>query len=293
MLQIFFKSQISDRFKERTYIAKALGLISLVFIPQITDEVKLSFEVNLQSVYYFAQRLLKYCAGSDYGSVLRCQYTLCENDIDTEISKLNNDYDEQALNDSQKVEIDSVFDTIGFTNSSQTSIEGILSNDIRLITKYIQDKEPNRPDGTQKELEIKINFADGVSRVAGKLFCHEDGCDIHCPTIENIHAIRRLEKLEQINELAAIRLIVAHELGHIVCHRIPGYIGPIGEPTKSSPDDEKEATYFARLLLEHRELLYNNMVEDNKYHNACKEIKKLIEHVYHSRDKEWLDWVLS
>jgi len=58
---------------------------------------------------------------------------------------------------------------------------------------------------------------------------------------------------------------------------------------------EREAAYFAKLLLYHREFLYYRK-DDKIFNEVCDEWKilfKYIHGVHGNRGKKWLDWVLS
>lgn len=291
-LQIFFKSQENARFKERTAIAEALSLIAMDFVRHLTNRKTLSFDVNLPAIHYFAQNMLEFCANGNYGSVLRKKYTCHANDVVNEISNLRSDSSSQSLSDLQRAEIKELFEGTVFSAENRTVADGMLSNDIKLITKYIQDREPLR-NGIRNSLAITTQSVNGVNRLVGKLFCHETGCDIQYPAVEDIRAARERKHEVAIDEIAATRIIVAHELGHVVCHRTPGFLGPIGSPTPSTSEVEREATYFARLLLEHREFLYNNTVDDKEYREACAVISELIRRIYYGYGEEWLSWVLN
>lgn len=292
-VQIFFKSRGGDSCKERISIAEALGLIVLSFIPEQLHKDTLLFEGGYPSIAFFAQKLLELSTKTDHGSFLRKQYTLSIDAIVRKICDFHGRDYVGLLTDDQRSLIDAKFNEIFDFSPTRNVVNGMLKSDIKLITQYIQRKEPYSVDGTQKKLAISISANKETVSLAGMLYCYESGCNIWYPNIEKIRDIRVHNREPEINALSTIRFIVAHELGHIVCHRIPGFIGFIDGPKSSTSVEEREATYFARLLLEHREFLYNNMRADEEYDKACLEIRHLIRQLYHGYGEEWLNWVLT
>lgn len=282
-----------ERFKERFAIAEALGLMVLSFVPEQLEKSSVMQNESQTPIIYFAKKMLEVSAINNYGSVLRNQYTLSTDNIASEIRAFHPDYDESSLTEPQKSEIDTIFNNIFSSYPEQDSLDRMLHSDIKLITRYIQCREPVAINGSHNRLAINIHPSEGPTHIIGMLYCHSEGCDIWHPTVEQVAGLRRIAESAEINEVAAIRLIVAHELGHVVCHRIPGFTGWIGGSKPSTMEEEREATFFARLLLEQRELLYNNMLANETYDSACLEIRKLIRYVYRSKGKEWLKWVLT
>jgi len=59
---------------------------------------------------------------------------------------------------------------------------------------------------------------------------------------------------------------------------------------------ERDAFYFALLLLEHREFLYCSSPDSREYKNMRKTWKELISYVYRRQDyfnEEYLNWVIE
>jgi len=201
----------------------------------------------------------------------------------------------KQLTKKQRTFIDKKFEEI-FEDTANHQLAGLLSSDTRLIERYMQREKNARFGIFEKPHVITTTVSDSGTGFVGKVFCHEGGCDIWYPSLEDVHEYRVINNLPDINEAAAIRLILAHELSHIICHfdSAPpsGFLVP-----KATPEEEREATYCARTMLEHRELLYNNMVNDDTYKKACENIKELIRYVYSGKREEWGDewfeWVLS
>ena len=292
---IFIERNETDRFKIRVLIAVALGLISLRIVKEI-EQVDEPEEENISDdqIIYFAQKVLERSAKNSQGSFLRQQYTLNPDDILSRMKEFRGDYIKQ-LTKKQRTFIDEKFEEI-FEDTANHQLAGLLSSDTRLIERYIQREKNARFGIFEKPHVITTTVSDSGTGFVGKVFCHEGGCDIWYPSLEDVREYRVINNLPDINEAAAIRLILAHELSHIICHfdSAPpsGFLVP-----KATPEEEREATYCARTMLEHRELLYNNMVNDDTYKKACENIKELIRYVYSGKREEWgnewFEWVLS
>ncbi|MDR2568874.1 MAG: ImmA/IrrE family metallo-endopeptidase [Oscillospiraceae bacterium] len=286
-LALFFvKSE--DRFDERLAIAESLASIVFDFVPINISNI---LREDDNAVIFFAQKLLELYAKMDNGAILRQKYTLPVEKVEERIMTRRQNYDSNSLSEEQKNSIKAILCNIfnGYPNINND--DAVLNCEIKTITDYIQRKWRKALNDKSIELNIRVNNkGHGFTSPGGKLFCSKNFCDIlHVSFSELENILNNTHRKD--DALKILRLIIAHEFGHIVCHYKYMVFGFFPDEDTHTPEIEREATYFARLLLERREFLYNRK-KDADYDDACMEWKKLIRFVYKDKGDDWLDWVL-
>ncbi|MCL2604710.1 MAG: hypothetical protein FWD90_09545 [Defluviitaleaceae bacterium] len=295
-LKILFAAKES-RFDERLALARALGVIVLYLLPHKNAQSLIPADSTFaqQAITYFAEKLLLSCADREYGSVLRKKYTGTGLGISGMIKKFCSGYgikyDEAILSKSNdKTKIDKVFQDVFGNMLIRIETESMLSSDIKLIEQSLHRKASMT---SHNKCDIRFHPVGGMGRILGKTNCFDDGFDILFTELSTTKELLTLTGNEGM-ALSLLRLVWSHELGHIVCHWLPGYTGPLWHGHDKVPlHIEFEATYFARILLEYRELLYNDMKEDYSFYFACGEVNKWINNRYGKYGEPWLKSVLE
>ncbi|MCL1832326.1 MAG: hypothetical protein FWG45_05375 [Oscillospiraceae bacterium] len=262
-------------FDELFCVAKALAYIALRY-DKATDG-----RVSFDGYTFFACKMLKHYCSLENGAFSR---RILTETIKQELNKINVNLDEKEIRNIEKI-----FNNI-FPEDPKTKI---LRCEIRLIKKYI--KREFHPDEefeiTTKE-ESSALFTDykkgprallrpsarncgaEILYSGASYFEHKD-CDI-----------RYKDK-----GLSVSRALIAHELAHHVCHSLED-----DERRNNDPTLEPESTRFARLILEHRELLYVGGDKENKdYKEACQYWHTLLIdlHPIERNNPNWIKFVFD
>ncbi len=283
-------------FTKRKKIAISLSSIILDCIPKTCHE-STSVLIKDDMIYYLANKILIHYSHSS-GSILRCKYAGSTEQIELleEENKLLSDLLTYKEREHTGKIFDEVFNCIPI--STRDPREWLLRNEKKLIIDDI-----NRYRESKYKLMTYESFDTnkrGKDEAIGKLNIRDNYKQIYIqyPHEDDINTKRRQRSGATFDDpLLVIRMIMAHELGHLVLHtKIPS----------GSDDNEKviihdhnselqdrEATYYARLVLEHREFLYNDMQDDDDYKEACEAIHNYIRMYFSKKEKTWLEWVLS
>jgi hypothetical protein len=266
----------------------------------ILRERKEKLLLNANEVLYFTQLLLELYATTENGSLLRHTYVLSKDHVESEIEKVRSYYKPSALSENSKEKMKALLVDI-FPDYPEVSVTA-LGCEKKIISDYVE-RMKYLPSGIEKKgFKILVGRGDGgYAKPYGALDCFNGervgvGCFIVHSREDNLRAFLPGDGIDEKYALSIIRLIVAHEIGHIVCHYKYGnadnhYINK----RNRTPEMEREAAYFARLLLEHREFLYYGK-NDITFTNACEEWENLFRYVHGThgkRNKEWLDWVFE
>ncbi len=317
---IIFKAQ-DEPWGERISVAQAVGELVLKIIPDLLGKpsplnLPSSTTPNYRKVAtaFFVEQFLLLLAKHKLASVLpygpkkarELSYVLTEDEIIKNIKTRYPCYEKgyPSLGNAHKNALEQLLNNYFQEIPKNNPAEAMLNSDTRLIQAYIRYKADvmgvrNHGDmGIEmivnpQNLGIKATRNQFLDKPHGRLKYSMNknlpGCYIHYPPLYTIRYT-----MKNLNNWLIMRLIVAHELGHAACHVIPGVYFDSTNPSTATPIFEQEATYFARLLLERRELLYNNMDETaESYINECKNIKLHIRGLYSHYGEGWLDWVLA
>jgi hypothetical protein len=281
-LNVFYSS--IDRYKRQISISAALAAIALYWDNQDTSSGSWTPEKeNDEDCFYLMSSLLKLHADMDNGAVLRKEYVIPSDKVDDEIKKVYENYDSSA-EVPRKNEIDLLIKWL------KKKPVPALNCEKKPTAKYIIDNLRNNLDYQEPGFEgLKIliapwdNPSKDLPKGIGRMHYQKMIYTINHMPKEVLEFI-----LSRENELVAddaqniIRLIVAHEIGHLTLHFKwrENYSHGNNGKIKSTPEEERDAFYYALLLLKHREMLYCAHHNCGEYTTAKNKWKKLITYVY-------------
>jgi Zn-dependent peptidase ImmA (M78 family) len=284
-------------FEKRLAIAEALGLFVLRYMP-LMYRIKCGFNPSesQNECIYFAQRLLEIYASLNNGSILRNGITPNAVEVYSEIKRLNlrPNYIEKPLSEERKKHINNIIDKI-FIDNPVAEISP-LSCEKQIIKDYITRKERLTSEKKERynvEIEPALGFYNPRGRIYGSY--NKETFDAGCYILHT--PVGYLKTIQNIKEKAqsVARLLVAHEIGHAICHYKYGDVFSYTDEKLRESELEREASYYAFLLLKHREFLYHGR-DDEKYKIACEEWESLFRLVYNNHivsGKKWVESVLN
>ena len=270
-------------------IAKAIGAI----LSELADEPFLSED---EEYIYFAKLLVERYIAMDNGAFLRQEYMA---------KRISGEFPTITLSEEKEVEIKNKFKEI-FVDFAENFISTvILSCEIRLATRYIQEKEYANLGLEAKQLCINVDIWEYMFEPKARARFSVEGAEIFHTSLDELESYLNRTKHNDIHKFSTsniLRFLLAHEIGHTVCHRRPGnadtpinFALPPEEIIKMKDQnkecEEAESTFYARMLLHHSELIYNDNLEDGNYHAACEKWDKLLALL--CKDKEWVNQVLK
>jgi hypothetical protein len=272
------------------------------------------------SIMYLAEMLLEYYFSKNNGSILRRDYT--DFDVRSEIDKRYDWYSSELSNcNTTALKMMLYGENRVITPKRQCEDAAVLSCERRLITEYMREKY------NDESLRVKAKGAESLKTPKGNITPHGSNCEIIYTGIKSLEFyLDALCKFKSTDALRFIRYLISHELSHMVLHyHINPYYDEERSPHKlaRTEDDcqkceyierchskvgdkiirigeclyrEREATYFAYLLLIRRETLNNN--EEKALKHASSEWEAIIRSVA----KDWTatdgtnpvtDWVFD
>jgi hypothetical protein len=272
-----------DPFEVRLCIAKALGEIALQYIPEKLGEQPFSESC----VLFFAQKMLEMNVQMRNGAILR-KFPVPSKSIPKEIASRRGNYD---ISEQKQGDVEARIKDIFPKYSEIEKGHGVLCCEVDIITEHIGRNliqilgkqvqkysigvrpSPYIDNGTYSRF-INPALARTVWHISPEN-AEKDLAEFHSNY-----------KARKITPISLIRLAIAHELGHAVLHQSKSY-------DDNDPIAEREASYFARLLLRRREWLYNGRKGGKDYEDACDQWDNLFRHIHRHDKKELIDWVLA
>jgi len=265
-------------FEERLSVAEHLARFVLHYKEKSDGKFYTS---NVDAVTYLMRKFLEFYSDMPNGAYLREKYALRKEEILPEMQKFNYSYD---LN---KINLKALDDLVNFIFHKDKQGNKNLQCEIHPVCKYITKKYMG--SGSQFIINVSSFIIAPYFEPSAKTipFPGQIGVDILHTSLKDIEEYCKCKKPNLCGkELSIIRFLIAHELGHIACRW--------GQTKDERPNTaEREATYFARRLLEERELAYNNNKENDDYKKACKYWENIIRELYAEEEngKDLLDWV--
>jgi hypothetical protein len=300
---IYYES--GNKYEEQVTTAVALAVLLFVYLPQELNKT-VSSDVG-QRVLYCAQQLLEYNSKLENGAFLRHMYVLPSEKVLDMLHKFYPDYRHEAVTDEIKNETKNLFNNIfvdGFDDFP------ILRREINAVSTFVKNKfhfEISAGVRGNNAVVFPINVIigdNGFDKPWGRTNTFNSsrygmGCNIlHKSKGEYEKYLpgeileKKEHKVEKKYAKSLVRLNIAHELGHVVCHYKYG-------DSKSYERDKKErnakmeleAACFAKHLLQHREYLYCGSNENCKeFEKACDDWGELFYYVHITHggyDEKW------
>jgi len=259
-----------EHFKNRAVIAFGLGMVADHYLRDspFVDGDGARLSVEPKRIIYFAKKLLQKRTQVMNSPMLpRNAYALNHDEIEKMLEKIFGiSLKSHPLESREQRKIDDFLEAV---HNEMDADSGLLAHSSRLTATYVKD--------TYKLPSVRIvrNFSDNVDRYKCSTMC-----------FLNYNFSMRCSGKNR-NNIELQRVLIGHELGNIVCHWKPDDNGTLEE----TQEQRKEATYFAKLLLEHRAMLYLDGESDPRYLRSKETIKQSIREIY--PDQPWIDWVTS
>ncbi len=167
-----------------------------------------------------------------------------------------------------------------------------LNCEKKLVETYIKQKYSGCPDIDAFKIKIKPISLPRYDRPYGKISYYHPpwgnpGCVIlHIPKDdlqEFLGTSKNAIKLDvsEDNAQNIVRCIIAHEIAHAFLEYEYGCTDSYEQSKeRRTKETERDAFYFTRLLLEHREILYCGDIQCPEFARARANWKKIIEYVY-------------
>jgi hypothetical protein len=281
MIIQYYKKESS--FRVGLLIAECLGNIVLQYIPEKLGKPTFSDSC----VLYFAQEMLKMNTQMGNGAILR-KFPEHVYEIPNEIVSSRGKYD---ISRQEKTDVEAKIQNIFPKYPNMEWGYGVLSSELDIMEEYIEKNSSQILGKQVQTYRIEFRPTDLLRNgsYAQTLFFTEAASIWHINPDNakfDLSAFYKEYGHGGITPISLIRLAIAHELGHAILHQKDSVDG-------RHPYAEREASYFARLLLRRRELLHNNGNVNKKYKDACKQWDNLFRHVHRHDDKELINWVLA
>jgi len=288
----------TNRIERQIALVEAFSLIALVYPAKINE----TSPIFGDDIIYLTQKILETYATFNNGAVLRSEYVISADMVLGEIQKIHPDYNPDKA---QKEKVNNLLPDIflGYPNVNENALDcerkRILSfikeekysdllkypdiGSFNIIVKpkaFGKDEPRGRSSVSHDEINRKITgiiFHQAKEELEAFLSAPKHGTDKLVITSKHAQNI--------------VRLIIAHEISHIALEYEYG-----ATMKGQTQESERDAFYFARLILEHREFLYFPDKESKEYRNACKLWKELIIYVYKKQpnfEQKYLDWVIE
>lgn len=276
--EIIILYHVADPFEARLIIAECLGSVVLQYVPK-----KLNQPVfNEDSVLYFAQKLLELNEKMKNGAILR-KFPVPAEDILATIQSLRWIYN---IAEEQKTYIDNVLTLMFPKYPNINKGYGVLACELDIITDYISKNSLLLWGRETNKFHIDAHSSNAIKNGSySKIQYYDNASNIWHISPDNA-AIELEGTQNEGYDISIIRLAIAHDLGHAAL------------PQNKSNDRadiivEREASYFARLMLRRREWLYSGCQGGEEYNKACEKWDNLLRYIHRHDDNDLIEWVLT